>query len=427
MDNNHAELDEAVNSIILADMAEQQLKWDKNKHKLILKERAAAKVRARNGYTIGQLVHLSRENLHTNIAPEDITGIPFRASNSRIDCDLSSGLPNGLRLPFPVFSSNMECVTGAKLATTIAQLGGVGVTHQFQSADEQAADIKAVKAKSDERVEIDGREFEPALNKDGELIVGAATSISGCMERASALIDAGADIIVLDTAHGHSQRMADAIKKLKERFPETVLLAGNVITAKGAYELFEAGADGVKAGVGPGWSCSTRRVTGFGVPMISGLYSVAVVARYFRQHGREVFVIGDGGISDSGDAVKYFAAGVDGIMLGTRLAQTSDSPACEQSFCQEKNDVLVWGSASDRAKNRQARPRWDAPEGLDRRIPYLGETSLYLARLMTGVQSGLSYSGTNDYGVCNLARHAKHSRWALQSPFGFFEGAKTMF
>ncbi|MBU0758719.1 MAG: guanosine monophosphate reductase [Nanoarchaeota archaeon] len=417
---------------------------------------AKLKARAKGGFKLGHLVHYARERDQMYLEPEDITGAPYRAAKHRSDCSTEIDFCGKLILPFPIFSANMECATDSEMAINLALMGGIGVIHQFQTPDEQRKEIETVKSISlnkskkeikkiiennqkaidqnlrrrinmsnNNRVIIDEREYEPAADKNNCLVVAGSTGIKNpdFSERIDAIIKGGTDMVVLDTAHGHSGSMIEAINEakevimnLKDNYPNILVLAGNVITAKGAYELLEAGADGIKAGVGPGFNCITRKVTGFGIPMISGLYEISLVAKYFeKKHNRRVFVVADGGVSEPGTALKYFATGVQGIMIGTYLAQTSASPSYKTTFNKKKCTIKTYGSASDRAKQHQKRPLWDTPEGIEREVPFIGSTILEIARLITGCQSGLSYSGTNPEGYTDFATHARYSRWVKVS------------
>jgi len=356
-----------------------------------------------------------------SLTPDDITGVPFTGSASRMDCDPSSTIAN-LYLPFPLFSSNMESVTGSKLAITLALMGGVGTIHQFQSIEDQVRDIKKVKQALVNRIVIDGRTYKPALDAQKRLIVAGATGIrNDFLPRVKAIISAGADILVLDIAHGDSGQMFDAVKSVRREYPKVKLMVGNVITPKAAYMYCKIGVNIIKANVGPGFACTTRKITGFGVPTISGLYDVVTVADKFG-----VDVIADGGVNNSGIAVKYFATGCKGIMIGTKLGCTSDSPEAEKRRNKGKGMIKIWGSASSRAKEAQGRPRWDIAEGKTIESKYLGDTSIFISGLITGVQSGLSYAGVSSDGKNNLSRLAKHSRWSLQTVAGIYEGTKEI-
>ena len=431
--------------------------------KWMLSEEALKEARARSGYKLGQLVSRGWEEFMQSLSPDDIPGAPFTGSNSRADCNTGSYFANNsLYLPFPLFSSNMESVTDANMAITMARMGGIGVIHQFQPIENQVEEIKKVKNASVEAVllsheptgskriyqpaveinninrdflnwlnledykitfENEQKRIESIVNSGGKYLVAAATGINNnYMERIDAIIQAGADIIVLDIAHGDSIQMYPALKEVREKYENIILMAGNITTAKAAYHYANAGVNIIKANVGPGFSCTTRKVTGFGVPTITGLYNVVTIANHFG-----VDVVGDGGVDGPGKAVKYFATGVKGFMMGSLLGGTSDSPLYEERRSTIHIDKIeVWGSASDRAKQEQGKPPWDTPEGRVRLVEDLGLTKNYIAQLITGVQSGLSYAGTSRDGKNSLERLAKHSRWTLQTAPGAYEGQKGL-
>lgn len=418
---DHNEIDRKVYEIISKDIERQGFLWKSDSNRWILTEKGRVEARARGGYTMGQLVHLAREDMLMTLAPDDVTGVPFTGSVSRRDCDTEVLMAKGrLKLPFPLFAANMESVTDSRLAMTVALMGGVGLIHQFQSVQDQVKEIRTVKQAEVKKITIDGRSYAPALDSQGRLLVAGATGLrNNFMERIDAILSAEADILVLDVAHGDSAQMYQAISDVRKRHPEAIIMAGNVITPKAAYLYCQLGVDIIKANVGPGFACTTRKVTGFGVPTISGLYDVVTAAKNFG-----VDVVGDGGINDSGTVVKYFATGVKGVMMGSLLGATSKSAHFEKRYDRERGAVRIWGSASSRAKESQGRPKWDAAEGTVREVKYLGETEVYIATILTGVQSGLSYAGVSDDGKNNLARLAKYSRWTLQSAAGTYEGKK---
>ena len=230
----------------------------------------------------------------------------------------------------------------------------------------------------------------------------------------------GIDMLIIDTAHGHSDRMIENfqhIAQIKGDYPNIIFVGGNVTTLKGAYELYKAGADGIKWGIGPGFSCMTRRQTGFGGPMISTLYFGNVIAKHFNKKDQGYrFLIADGGASFPGIAVKYFAAGAQLIMMGSIPALTCDSAGFDRRYNPNTSLVDVYGSASDRVKSQVNRPLWDIPEGMERQEPSHGSTLLYFAQYGAGIRSGASYAGVDDIGTTNLQRLARHSRWAMISP-----------
>jgi IMP dehydrogenase len=249
--------------------------------------------------------------------------------------------------------------------------------------------------------DINKRRQHPNACKDdhGRLRVGAALGASQRdLDRASALVDAGVDVLVVDTAHGHSQGVLDAVARVRERFPEVQLIAGNVATREGAAALVERGVDAVKVGVGPGSICTTRVVTGVGVPQLSAVLEAVEGTR------GEVPVIADGGIKYSGDIVKALAAGAHSVMMGSMLAGTDESPG--EAFLLEGRrfktlrgmgslSAMEEGSA-DRYFQEESQARKFVPEGIEGRVPYKGPVTDTIYQLVGGLRSGLGYLGCAD-------------------------------
>ncbi len=235
-----------------------------------------------------------------------------------------------------------------------------------------------------------------AKDKSGRLLVGAAVGVTGDMiERVEALVAAKVDVVVIDTAHGHSKGVVEAVKKIKSRFPDTQLIAGNVATAGATKELIEAGVDAVKIGIGPGSICTTRVVTGVGVPQITAVYDCAMEA---DKHG--IPVIADGGVKYSGDVVKALAAGASVVMLGSLFAGTAESPG-EMEIYQGRSFKVYRGMGSLGAMACGSRDRYfqeDAkklvPEGVEGRVPYKGPLAETIYQLVGGLRSGMGYCGT---------------------------------
>jgi len=420
-------VDQIIWNLIEKDVLNQGFEVTGNSIRLKLEE--LMRSRARGGFTIGQLVHQAILNEWGALTFDDISGAPYRALASRRDADLSTELTPNLKLKAPLVSANMESVTGYYLAVSMAQMGGIGILHQFSSPEEQASLLKKVKETNIEKCDIDGRIFEPSLDKNGKYLVGAAIGVrKGNLERAKLLIDAGADILVVDIAHGHSDQMINTVKEIKRQYTEIPVVAGNVVTPKGAYELCNAGVDVLKVGVGPGAACTTRIVTGYGIPQITAIYQAAIIAKKFN-----VKIMADGGIRNSGDMIKALAAGADTIMLGSILAATDKSHTFNDRIVQFTKDrtpksILYFGSASALSKQKQGRGSYEAPEGRSTCLPYRGPTTHVLAKLITGMESGISYAGSsrnpekpND---TNIDRLRTKSRWIKQTASGIEEGSK---
>ena len=234
-----------------------------------------------------------------------------------------------------------------------------------------------------------------ARDKSGRLLCGAAIGVaSNMMERAEALIDAQADVLVLDSAHGHNINIINAVREVKKAFPNTPVIAGNIATAAAAEALIDAGADCVKVGIGPGSICTTRVVAGIGVPQVTAVYDAACAA---AKHN--IPVIADGGIKYSGDIVKALAAGANVVMLGSLLAGCEESPG-ETEIYQGRQFKVYRGMGSLGAmacgsKDRyfQEGARKLVPEGVEGRVPYKGPVSDTIFQLIGGIRSGMGYCG----------------------------------
>ncbi len=240
----------------------------------------------------------------------------------------------------------------------------------------------------------------PSAAKDehGRLLVGAAVGVTkDTLVRIEKLVAAQVDIIVIDTAHGHSQGVLNTVKEIRAKYPELAIIAGNVATGEGAEALFEAGADVVKVGIGPGSICTTRVVAGVGVPQITAVYDCATVARKLGKT-----IIADGGIKYSGDIIKALAAGGHVVMLGSLLAGTSESPGDTEIF-QGRRFKVYRGMGSVSAMENGSKDRYfqdDAkklvPEGIEGRLPYKGALADTIHQLVGGVRAGMGYCGTKD-------------------------------
>lgn len=240
-----------------------------------------------------------------------------------------------------------------------------------------------------------------ARDAKGRLLCGAAIGVTNdVLDRAKALIDAQVDVLVLDSAHGHSANIINCVKKIKTAFPDTPVIAGNIATAEAAEELIQAGADCIKVGIGPGSICTTRVVSGIGVPQITAVYDAACVAQKYG-----IPVIADGGIKYSGDIVKALAAGANVVMLGSLLAGCDEAPGAMEIF-QGRSFKVYRGMGSLGAMECGSKDRYfqsdttDArklvPEGVEGRVPYKGYVSDTIFQLCGGIRSGMGYCGCPD-------------------------------
>mgnify|MGYP006296436973 FL=1 len=237
-----------------------------------------------------------------------------------------------------------------------------------------------------------------AKDDNGQLLVGAAVGTGPeTFNRVRAVFEAGADVVVVDTAHGHSKKVNNMVKDIKKKFPEITLIAGNVATAEATEELIKAGADVVKVGVGPGSICTTRVVAGVGVPQITAINEAAKVA---EKYGKTI--IADGGIKYSGDIVKALAAGANTVMIGSLLAGTEESPG-ELEIYKGRSYKVYRGMGSVDAMKQGSKDRYFqeerkeekfVPEGIEGRVPYKGKLSDTIYQLVGGLRSGMGYCGT---------------------------------
>jgi len=270
-------------------------------------------------------------------------------------------------LDLPIISSPMDTVTELDMLVAMEMNGGLGIIHRYNSVDDQSKLVKQAKV-----VEVNN--------------VGAAIGVTGdYLERAQALVEAGANVLCVDVAHGHHSMMKTALASLRKVFGNSVhIMAGNVATGEGACALAEWGADSVRVGVGGGSICSTRLVSGHGVPTFQTVMDCV-------EAGCPIPIIADGGMKTSGDIVKALAAGADFVMLGSMLAGTDQAPG--QVFDAGNKKYKVYrGMASSEAQINW-RGKTSTPEGISTTIPYKGDVNTILADLKGGIQSGMSYSG----------------------------------
>ena len=245
--------------------------------------------------------------------------------------------------------------------------------------------------------DIDKAQVYPnsARDEKGRLMVGAAIGVTAdVLDRVAALVEAGADVLCLDSAHGHSQNILNCVKRIKSLYPDVQLIAGNVATAEGTRALIEAGADCVKIGIGPGSVCTTRVVAGIGVPQITAVYDAARVAAEY-----DVPIIADGGIKFSGDIAKAIAAGGNVVMLGSLLAGCEESPGDTEVYQGRQFKVYrgmgSLGAMACGSKDRyfQQNNKKLVPEGVEGRVPYKGPVADTIYQMMGGLKAGMGYCG----------------------------------
>lgn len=288
-----------------------------------------------------------------------------------------------------------ELVT-APVGTTLAQAEGILQKHKIEKlplVDDNNVLKGLITIKDIEKA----IQFpNAAKDQHGRLICGAAIGISkDTFERAEALVNAGVDAIVVDSAHGHHINILNEVKKLRDKYPTLTIIAGNVATGEATRDLIKAGASVVKVGIGPGSICTTRVIAGIGVPQITAIYDCASVAREYN-----IPIIADGGIKYSGDIVKAIAAGASAIMIGSLLAGTEESPG-ESEIYQGRRFKVYRGMGSIGAMKEGSKDRYFqenesklVPEGIEGRVPYKGAMADTVHQMIGGLRSGMGYCGT---------------------------------
>ena len=322
------------------------------------------------------------DDLRTGLTYDDVLLVPRRSRvRSRGQVSLATRLSRNITLDLPIVAANMDTVCESEMAITLARLGGIGIIHRFLPTYAHALEVERVKLAGD------------------DLHVGVAVGTDhDMMERAKSCVAAGADVLVLDIAHGHADHAVEGVKRLKDAFAEVDLVAGNVATVEGAADLAAAGADAIKVGVGPGGVCTTRLVAGVGVPQLTAIDDAVAGAG-------GVPVIADGGIRTSGDIAKALAAGADTVMIGSLLAGTKESPG-EVEHSAKGLVKRIRGMASREAVEGRAERHGAelddeyfehrAPEGIEGLVPYQGEVAKVLNQLLGGVKSAMSYLDATD-------------------------------
>jgi IMP dehydrogenase len=376
-------------------------------HKNLSPERQAAEVdrvkRSESGMILDPITLTSDASLrdaHGLMARFSISGVPIVEEGGRLvgivtNRDLQ--FETDLALPISSVMTSENLVT-VPVGTTLEQAQAILHEHRIEKlpvVDSEGSLRGLITVK-----DIFKRRMYPNACKDehGRLRVGAAVGASKAdLERAEQLVEAGADVIVVDTAHGHSQGVLDAIARVRERFPDVQLVGGNVGTVEGARALVERGVDAVKVGVGPGSICTTRVVTGVGLPQLTAIMDAAEGA------AGKVPIIADGGIRYSGDIVKALAAGAHSVMMGSMLAGTDESPG-ESFLLEGRRFKTVRGMGSLSAMEEGSADRYFqegereknklVPEGIEARVPYKGPVSDTLYQLVGGLRSGMGYCGT---------------------------------
>ena len=332
---------------------------------------------------------------------DDVLMLPRYSSVLPSETNISLKLTKKILLRVPFLSSAMDTVTESKMALAIGKEGGIGVIHRNLSKNKQSLEVKKVKNK--------------------KLLVGAAVGTSqDDLNRAKSLIDNGVDIIVIDTAHGHSEKVLKTLSKLKKTVGNVPICVGNIATGEAAKKLYDYGADVIKVGIGPGSICTTRMVSGIGVPQISAVMDVKKAL-----NKKKIKIISDGGIKFSGDIAKALAAGADAIMMGSIFAGTDESPGKKfkvgrRIFKQYRGmgsiGAMSAGSANRYFQKIQSDRSKFVPEGVEGRVEYKGKVSKIIYQLQGGLRSSMGYIGARNLNEIN-----KKAQFIKITKAGFYE------
>jgi len=332
---------------------------------------------------------------------DDVLLIPQYSDILPSETDISLSLTKSILLKAPFLSSAMDTVTESKMAIAMAENGGIGVIHRNLSIINQTKEIIKVKKK--------------------KLQVGAAVGTNKeDIERAKKLIANGCDLLIIDTAHGHSKKVLDTLSKLKKIDESVPICAGNIATGEAAKKLYNFGADIIKVGIGPGSICTTRMVAGIGVPQISAIMDVKQALK-----NKKIKIISDGGIKFSGDIAKALAAGADAIMMGSIFAGTDESPGkkfkIKDKIFKEYRGMGSIGAMSSGSANRYFQKNYKdkakfVPEGVEGRVEYKGGVSKIIYHLKGGLKSSMGYIGAK-----NIKQIPKNAKFIKITKAGFYE------
>ena len=332
---------------------------------------------------------------------DDVLLVPRYSSVLPVETNLDINLGKNLILKIPFLSSAMDTVTESSMATAIAQKGGLGIIHRNLSIAEQVKEIKKVKSK--------------------KLIVGAAVGTTNeDLSRTKSIIDAGVDLVVIDTAHGHSEKVIKTLRRIKKIFSKIPICVGNIASAEAALKLYNEGADILKVGIGPGSICTTRMIAGIGVPQITAVMEVKKSMK-----NKKIKIISDGGIKFSGDVIKGLAAGADAIMMGSIFAGTDESPGkkfkYKNKFYKSYRGMGSIGAMSAGSSNRYFQKNFKdkskfVPEGVEAKVPYKGSVNEILYQLQGGLRSSMGY-----IGAIMIKDIYKKARFIKITKAGFYE------
>ncbi len=332
---------------------------------------------------------------------DDILLVPQYSNVLPSETDISLSLTKKISLKVPFLSSAMDTVTESKMAIAIANSGGIGIIHRNLNIKKQSLEVTKVKSK--------------------KLFVGAAVGTNKeDIDRAKSLINSECDLIVIDTAHGHSGKVLKTLTKLKKINSKVPICVGNIATGEAAKRLYNSGADIIKVGIGPGSICTTRMVAGIGVPQISAIMEVKKTLK-----NKKIKIISDGGIKFSGDIAKALAAGADAIMMGSIFAGTDESPGkkfkIKGKIYKKYRGMGSIGAMSSGSANRYFQSNYKdkskfVPEGVEGRVEYKGNVSNIIYQLKGGLRSSMGYIGAK-----NLDQLRKNAKFIKITKAGFYE------
>jgi|TARA_B100000900_G_C20576174_1_gene715414 IMP dehydrogenase len=331
---------------------------------------------------------------YENLSYDDVLLVPqYSDIRSRSEVSTETDLGNGLILRLPIIASPMDTISEAAMAVSLGNAGGAAIIHRYNGIENQSRMINIATEVGNKGINI-----------------GAAVGISGdFIERAQSLIDSGATFLCVDVAHGHHILMKEAIASIRKAVGDGVhIMAGNIATLEGINDLADWGADSIRCNIGGGSICSTRVQTGHGVP---GLQTIIDCAKT----DRNVTIIADGGIRNSGDMVKAFACGADAVMCGSLLAGTDETPGKVTEDANGSRWKTYRGMASKEAQVSW-RGNYSSYEGVSARVPYRGSVVKIIEDLERGIRSGFSYSGAR-----NLTEFQSVAEIVKQTPAGMGE------
>ena len=331
------------------------------------------------------------KNIAKKYSYDDVLLVPKYSNIVPKDIDVSTFLTKNIELKIPIITSPMDTVTESKMAIEIAQLGGIGIIHKNMSLKDQIINIKEVKNTTPQK--------GATLGLDKKLCVGISISHLTSDEDIEKLINAGVDVLVIDSAHGHSKNIINKVKYVKSNF-DIPLIVGNIATTEAAKELANLKVDAVRVGIGPGAICTTRIVTGIGVPQLSAIMDVKK-----GLVGSDVKLIADGGIKNSGDIVKALAGGADTVMIGSVASGTDETPgdkiwiddiAYKQYRGMGSIAAMKKGSNIRYGQEDISDPEKLVPEGVEGLVLFKGNIKDIIYQYVGGLKSGLGYSGAKN-------------------------------